>query len=99
MVNDGPVRNADFRAMLEAILPIRIVNRAPTASDPAFNHAAMRRSRDYLAYLRAGPRFHCANRDRLSSAAAPMAFSQAFLERLLRFGTGPQGGRHACAGL
>jgi len=99
MVNDGPVRNADFRAMLEAILPIRIVNRAPTASDPAFNHAAVRRSRDYLAYLRAGPRFHCANRDRLGSAAAPMAFSQAFLERLLRFGTGQQGGRHASVDL
>jgi thioester reductase-like protein len=95
LVNDRPIRNHEFRALIESRLPIRIVNRAPDDSCYAFNLAAVVSTMDYLVYLKGEPRFACANRNSLRSATAPMDFDAAYLARLLRFGEETRWGRHA----
>ena len=95
LVNDRPIRNRDFRALIEGLLPIRITNRWPAETDPAFNAAAVRSTMDSLVYLQGEPRFACGNRNSLRSAAPPMAFDGPFLARLLRFGEQTHWGRHA----
>jgi len=99
LVNDPPIRNREFRALIEDLLPIRIANRVPSAADTAFNVTAVRRTMDYLVYLQGEPRFACANRNGLRSAARPMAFDGPLLARLLHFGEQTHWGRHAPADL
>ena len=85
LVNDDPIINRDFKALIEDRFGFPITNRAPDETCNNLNRAAVAGNAAYLDYLGGEPVFGCEVRNSLVCSRKPMPFDRDYLNRLLTF--------------